>query len=182
MSRAPTDSAVHERAANVLRRVLEVAARVLRGLTVLATAAAAAVSAAWLAWLADNLPNGADEWVSRFVVLGLALVPSGVLLLFVAGVRQLRELPQRARTLPADVRARATQLRHPSTRARGPLGTVAALVRLAGLVFGSREVLSPYAALTAALRPAILVAALLATLAAFAELPAALLVILFLLA
>jgi hypothetical protein len=170
-----------ERAANVLRRVLDVAARLLRGLTILAAVAAAAVSAAWLTWLADTPPNGADEWVSRFVVLGIALVPTGVLLLFVAGVRQLGELSQRARTLPADVRAKATQLKDRSTRARGPLGALAALFRLARLVFGSREVLSPYAAVTAALRPAILVAALLATLAAVAEVPGALLVILLLL-
>jgi hypothetical protein len=181
VNRSPATPTVQGRATNTLRRVLDVAARVLRGLTVLATAAAAAVAAAWLVWLADDLPTAADEWLSRLLVLVVALVPSGVLLLFVAGVRQLGDLSRRARTLPADVRTRAARLKDPSAPARGPLGTIGALFGLARLVFGSREVLSPYAAITVALRPAILLSALLATLVAVAEVPAALVVILLLL-
>ena len=181
MSRATT-TAVHERAANVLRRVLAIAARVLRGLRTLATVAAISVTAAWLVALADAPPEDTNEWISRVLVLAIALVPAGVLILFVAGVRQLRELPQRARSLPADVRSQATRLREPSTRQRGPLSTLVALFGLAKLVFGSRDVLSPYAAIAAVLRPAILVAALLAALAAVIEIPAAVLVILVLLA
>jgi hypothetical protein len=50
------------------------------------------------------------------------------------------------------------------------------------VVFGSREVLSPYAAISAVLRPAILAAALFAALAAVIEIPTAVLVILVLLA
>ena len=48
-----------------------------------------------------------------------------------------------------------------------------ALFRLGQVVIGSREVLSPYAAVTIALRPAIRVAAISAALAAAAELPGA---------
>jgi hypothetical protein len=175
--RAP---AVTERTANVLRRVLDIATRVLRGLSTLAVASAISVTAAWLVALADAPPEDANAWVSRVVVLALVLIPAGVLVLFVAGVRQLRELPQRARALPADVRTRAATLREPSTRPRGPLATLGALFGLAKLVFGARDVLSPYAAIATVLRPAILVAALLAALAAVIEIPAAVLVILLL--
>ncbi|HYZ14257.1 MAG TPA: hypothetical protein VFA08_11745 [Actinomycetota bacterium] len=181
MNGAPT-LPVQERAANALRRVLAVAARVLRGLSSLATVAAISVTAAWGVGLADAPPEDANEWIARIVILAIALIPAGVLVLFVAGVGQLRELPKRARTLPADVRTRAAHLRDPSTRRRGPIATLAALFGLAKVVFGSREVLSPYAAISAVLRPAILVAALVAALAAVVEIPAAVLVILVLLA
>jgi len=179
VSRAPT-LPVQERAANALRRVLAIAARVLRGLSTLATIAAISVTTAWVAALSDTPPEDANEWISRLVILAIALIPAGVLALFVAGVRQLRELPKRARTLPADVRSQATSLREPSTRPRGPFATLGALFGLAKLVFGSRDVLSPYAAVSAALRPAILVAALVAAVTAAIEVPAAVFVILLL--
>ena len=181
MSRAPT-LPVQERAANALRRVLAVAARVLRGLSTLAAVAAISVTAAWVVALAEAPPEDGNEWVSRIVVVAIALIPAGVLVLFVAGVGQLRELPKRARTLPADVRTQAARLRDPTTRPRGPFATLAALFGLAKVVFGSREVLSPYAAISAVLRPAIIVAALFAALAAVVEIPAAVLAILVLLA
>jgi hypothetical protein len=171
---------VQERAANALRRVLAVAARVLRGLSTLATIAAISVTAAWVVGLAEAPPEDGNEWISRLVILAIALIPAGVLVLFVAGVGQLRELPKRARTLPADVRSQAAHLRDPSTRRRGPFATLAALFGLAKVVFGSREVLSPYAAISAVLRPAILVAALFAALAAVIEVPAAVFVVLLL--
>jgi hypothetical protein len=180
-----TDVRRTDRAAAVLRRVLEVAARVLRGLSVLAVAAAATAITAWLAWLADSPPAGSDEWLSRLVVLAVLLVPPGILLLFVAGLRNLQELPNRARELPSDVRARASELRERSGRTsgrRGLLGTLVALFRLGRLVLGSREVLSPYAAITVALRPAILFAAFLAALAAAVEVPLSLLAVLLFLA
>lgn len=174
-----------DRASAVLRRVLDVAARVLRGLTILAIASGAAVTAAWLAWLADAPPVETDEWISRLVVLVILLIPAGILLLFVSGLRQLQELPKRARALPADVRARASELRERSIRKSergGPLGVLVALFRLGRLVLGSREVLSPYAAITVALRPAILLAAVLAATVAVIEVPASLLALLVLLA
>ena len=181
VSRAPS-LPVQERATNALRRVLAVAAHVLRGLSTLAAISAISVTAAWVVALAEAPPEDANEWISRIVILAIALIPAGVLVLFVAGVGQLRELPKRARTLPADVRSQAARLRDPYTRPRGPFGTLAALFGLAKVVFGSREVLSPYAAISAVLRPAILVAALFAAFAAVAEIPAAVLVILVLLA
>jgi len=104
------------------------------------------------------------------------LAPSVVLLLFVAGLRDLAMLPERTRAMPADLRARAHDLqdraRRPSRRRR-ILGVIVSLFRLGRVVLGSREVLSPYAAVTIALRPAILVAAISAALAAAAELPGA---------
>ena len=169
-------SARAERASAALRRVLEIAARVLRGLTLLAIAAAAAVLVVWLAWAADTPPSHTDAWLERVVVLAALLAPSAVLLLFVAGLRDLSKLPERTRAMPTDLRARALDLRdrarRPSPR-RKILGVIVALFRLGRVVLGSREVLSPYAAVTIVLRPAILVAAISAALAAAAELPGA---------
>jgi hypothetical protein len=169
-------SARADRASAALGRVLEIASRVLRGLMVLAIAAAAAVLVVWLAWVADTPPSHTDAWLERVVVLAVLLAPSVVLLLFVAGLRDLAKLPERTRAMPADLRARAHDLqdraRRPSRRRR-ILGVMVALFRLGQVVIGSREVLSPYAAITIALRPAILVAAISAALAAAAELPGA---------
>jgi hypothetical protein len=173
------------RAAEVLRRVLDVAARVLRGLSKLAIAAAACVAAAWLVWVLDIAPAGGDEWIVRAVVLAILVAPSVVLLLFVAGLRELLELPERARSLPADVRVRAIELRKRTSRRREPrgiLGVLAALFRLGRLVLGSRDVLTPYAAVAAALRPAVLLAAVVAAVAAVVEIPAALVALLVMLA
>lgn len=161
-----------ERAAGVLRRVLEIAARILRGLTILAVAAAGSVATAWLAWVVDAPPKDTDEWIGRVIVLGILLTAPAVLLLFLAGLRELRE---RARALPADIRTRATELDARSRRRAEPggvRGLLLALFRLTRLVVSSRDVLSPYAAITAALRPAILLAALGATGAALLEVPA----------
>jgi hypothetical protein len=169
-------SAGAERALAALRRVLEIAGRVLRGLTLLAIEAAAAVLVVWLAWVADTPPSHTDVWLERVVVLAVLLAPSAVLLLFAAGLRDLATLPERTRDMPADLRARAHDLqdraRHPSWRRR-ILGVIVALFGLGRVVLGSREVLSPYAAVTIALRPAMLVAAISAALAAAAELPCA---------
>ena len=75
------------------------------------------------------------------------------------------ELPERVRMLPTDLRLRSRELRERARRRsepRGAIGVAGALVRLGRLVLGSRDVLSPYAVVAAALRPAILVAALFA--------------------
>jgi hypothetical protein len=160
----------------VLRRVLDITARVVRGLTRLAIVAAVCGAAAWIAWLIESPPAEADEWIPRIVVLAVALAPPGILFLFLAGLQELLELPERARALPADVRARAADLRRRSrgsAEPRGLLGALVALFRLGRLVLGSRDVLTPYAAVSAALRPAILFAALLAAIAAIVEIPAA---------
>ena len=179
---APRMTTRTARASAALRRVLDIAARVLRGLTLLAIASAAAASVGWLVWVADTPPHGTDEWVVRVVLLGVLLAPAGVLLLFLAGLRDLARLPERTRALPADLRDRARGMREPlrSTDRGGILGALASLVALGRLVIGSREVLSPYAAVTIALRPAMLIASIFAVLAAVVEIPAAMLAVLIL--
>ena len=165
-----------DRAAAALRRVIDLAARVLRGLTLLAMTAAAATSVAWLAWVARTPPPDVDEWIVRIVVLAILLAPAAVLLLFVAGLRDLGRLPERTRALPADVRDLARELlkrSRSSRQRRGVVGVVVALFRLGRVVLGSREALSPYTPVTIALRPAILVAAFFAALAAVTQIPAA---------
>ena len=173
-----------ERAAAALRRVLDITARVVRGLSVLAKVAAASGAIAWIAWLIDAPPAEADGWIPRIVVLAVALAPPAILFVFLAGLRELLELPDWARAFPADVRARAAEVRersHGGAEPRGLLGGLLALFRLGRLVLGSREVLTPYTAVTAALRPAIFLAALFAAVAAIVEIPVAAIAVLLLL-
>lgn len=173
-----------ERASAALRRVLDIATRVLRGLTALALAAAGATGIVWLVWLADAPPPDPQEWIVRVVVLAMLVAPPAVLLLFVAGLRDLGRLPERARTLPGDVRDRARDLDERARRTsqrRGVIGILVALVRLGRVALGSREALSPYAAVTIALRPAIVGAAFFAALAAIVEIPASVVALMLLL-
>lgn len=172
-----------ERASGVLRRVLWIASSILRGLTILGVAAGVAVGVAGVAWLADTPPSNANEWIARLVILGALLTPPAALLLFVAGLRDLRHLPERARALPADARTRALDVREQARRTsqpRGIVGAIAALFRLGRLVLGSREALSPFASVAIVLRPAMLIAAVFAALAAVLEIPAALVFLLIL--
>jgi hypothetical protein len=163
------------RAASMVRRAAEIARRVVRGLRSLAVIAAVTVSLAWLVWLVDTPVGGSEEWVGRIAALAVLLSPSAVLLVFVSGLRELARLPERMRALPTDVRAEVAT--RSDSEARGARGLLASLFRLARLAWGSRDVLSPYAAVTIALRPAILLAALAATAAALLEVPASLLAI-----
>ncbi|HET9332044.1 MAG TPA: hypothetical protein VFQ21_00520 [Gemmatimonadota bacterium] len=167
--RAPT------RAAAMLRRVVEISKRLVRGLKNLAIAAAVCVTGAWLVWLVDTPVEGTEGWIERIIALAVLLSPSAVLLFFVSGLRELASLPERVRTIPAGVRTEMAS--RPRSEARGALGLVAAFFRLARLVWGSREVLSPYAAVSIALRPAILLAALAASAAALVVMLASLIAI-----
>lgn len=163
-----------ERAAAALRRVVDIGRRVIGGLRVLAGLAAGLVTAAWAVWVVDAAPADSSEWLARVVVLVVLLIPSAVLLVFVAGLCELARLPERFRELPSDVRTQTVRARTP----RGVRGLLASLFRLAMLAWGSREILSPYAAISVALRPAILLGALAATAAAIVEIPASVLAML----
>jgi hypothetical protein len=174
---------ISERASGVLRRVLWIASSVLRGLTILGVAAGIAVGVTGVAWLADSPPASPNEWIARLMILGALLTPPVVLLLFVAGLRDLRNLPERARALPADARARALDVREQARRAaqpRGIVGAIGALFQLGRLVLGSREALSPFGSVAIVLRPAMLIAAVFAALTAVLEIPAALVFLLIL--
>lgn len=183
--RSSVDMSRSERAEAVLRRIIALATGVMRVFTKLAVVAGASVATAWLVWLLEAVPADTAEWVVRLVVLVAVLVPPGILLLFVAGLREVLELPERLRGLPANVRSGVLEVRERSRRTsdqRGVLGAVTALVRLGRIVLGSRELLSPYAVVAAALRPTILLAALLMAVVAAIEIPAAALVVVLILA
>ena len=172
-----------ERASAALRRVIWMAATVLRGLTILALVAAGAVAVAGLAWLVDTPPSDSSEWGARVVILVALLAPPVVLLLFVAGLRDLGRLPERTRAVPTDVSARARDLRERARRVSQPKGipgAIVALFRFGREVLGSRDALSPFGAFAIVLRPAMLLAALFAALAAALEIPAALVFLLIL--
>jgi hypothetical protein len=162
-----------ERAAVALRRLVELARVAVRGVAALAVAVTLSVGAAWVVWVAAQPPTGPNDWGARLVVLAIGLAPPAVLAVFLAGLRQLAELPRRARELPPDLRTRVLDVRMRAVEPRR-IGLVAAVVRLARLVFEARDVVSPYAVLSAALRPALLLAALAAAFAAVIEIPIAL--------
>jgi len=172
-----------ERASAALRRVQWIAASVLRGLTILTVVAAATVTIAGLASLIDSPPTDGSEWSARIVIIVALLVPPALLLLFVAGLRDLQHLPERTRALPADVTDRARDLRERARHVSQPwgiLGAIVALFRLGREVLASREALSPFGVVAIVLRPAILLGAVFAVLAAVLEIPAALVFLLIL--
>jgi hypothetical protein len=165
-----------ERASGALHRVLWIAASVLRGLAILALVAAVTVTVAGFAWLIDVPPHDGSEWSARIVILAALLVPSALLLLFVAGLRDLQHLPERTR-LPADVSARARDLRDRARKVSQPKGVLRGIVGLLLLgreVLASRDALSPFGVVAIVLRPAMVLAALFAALAAVLEIPAGL--------
>jgi hypothetical protein len=166
-----------ERTVAVLRRALDLVGAVVRGVRWLAIVAAGAVFLAWGAAVAQDPPSASADWFARLVVLALLLVPSAVLTVFLLGVRELRELPARFRELPTDVREQARDLGDLRTSARPRRGLIGSVIGLAKLVIGSRDLLTPYAVVAAALRPALLVATALAAIVALLEIPAALLVL-----
>jgi hypothetical protein len=172
----PSPSAASPKAAAALRRVLELIASVLKGLRRLAIVAGVAVTGAWLAWALQERPASASAWGVAVLVLALALAPSAVLFVFVGTVNAVRELPARYRDLPADVRERASHVRDARERG-GLLGTIGSLIELVRVAASSREVLSPFATIAAALRPTTLIGALLAVLGAVIEIPIAIVVL-----
>ncbi len=149
---------------------------VLRTIRRLGVLSSAAVTIVWVASLSLATPVGSTEWITRIVILVAALVPAGVLFLFAAGIDDLRDLPNRYRELPADVRTALTELRTPPGRRRR--GAIRSLIALARTAIEAREVLSPFAIVTAALRPALLLAAVAAALVAILEIPVAAIVLL----
>lgn len=165
----------------MLRRLLDLADLVLRGSAILLATSTVAVLVAWIAWIVRMPPGGGTEWVAGFVLLGLLLVPQVVLGLFLLSLRELRALPQRILDLPADVRQRAVDIGdetvQPKIRPIRSIGLVGSVWRLTRLVLRSRDLLSPYTAVTAVFRPTLMLGALFATIAAAIEIVGALLLI-----
>jgi hypothetical protein len=156
----------------VLRRLVELARAAARGVAALAAVAALVVGSAWVAWIVARPPTGANDWGARVAVLVLALAPAAVLAAFLAGLRQLAELPRRVRGLPPDLRTHVDAVRLRAAEPRR-VGLVAAVVRLARLVFEARDVVSPYAVVSTVLRPALLLAAVVSAFVAAVEIPIA---------
>jgi hypothetical protein len=169
----PTPGGRADRAAAVLRRAVALARVAARGVAILALASLGTVGLAWVVWVSRRPPTDANDWAARVVVLGIALIPPVVLAIFLAGLRELAELPRRFRELPPDLREQMADAR---TRAAEPsrVGLVGSVVRLARLLVGARDLLSPYAVITAVLRPALLLAAVVAAALAVVEVPIAL--------
>lgn len=170
-----------DRAATALRRAVGLARGAVRGVSLLALATTCATGLAWVAWIGRRPPVDANDWAARAVVLAIALAPPAVLGLFLLGLRELAELPRRVRELPPELRSHAAELRARSARP-GRVGVIGAVVRLARLLFEARDTLSPYAVISAVLRPALLVSAIVAAIVASIEIPIALVATLVLLA
>jgi hypothetical protein len=165
---------VTARAVDALRRLAAIVPVVLRTIRRLGVLSSAAVTIVWVASLWVATPDGSTAWITRIVILFVALVPAGVLFLFAAGIDDLRELPSRYRELPADVRSGLSEWRPPPGQRRG---AIRSLISLARTAIEAREVLSPFAIVTAALRPALLLAAVAAALVALLEIPVAAIVL-----
>jgi hypothetical protein len=161
-----------DRTAAALRRAVALATRAVRGVAVLAAVTAVVVAVSWGLWIVRRPPTGANDWAARAAVIAVALVAPAVLALFLLGLRQLADLPRRARELPPDLRARVADVR--ATATDGRAGLVGAVVRLARVLFEARDALSPYAVISAVLRPALLVGAVVAAVVAVIEIPVAL--------
>ena len=133
----------------------------------------------WVLSLFFARPDASTEWLSRIFVLAAALAAPLFLLLVASGIDDLSELPQRYRKVGAEVRSHVVNLHAQDDRARrGILGPLIGLLRAA---FGARDLLSPITLATTALRPMLLVGALIATVIAVLEIPAAAVILLVLL-
>ena len=168
-----TPAATTDRATRLLRRAVELARLGVRAVAGLAIVTAAAVAIAWLAWVVRRPPADASDWAARAVVLALGLAAPAVLGVFLRALLELADLPRRVRELPPELRSRVAELRARPGEREGRVGVVGALVRLARLVLEARETLSPYAVVSAALRPALLLAAVVAALVTVLEIPVA---------
>lgn len=166
---------VTARAVEAVRQLATLVPAVLRTIRRLGALSAVAVTIVWVASLSLATPDGTAGLITRIAILLAALVPAGVLFLFAAGIDDLRELPKRYRELPADVRTGLTELRPPPGPSRR--GKIRSLIALARTAIREREVLSPFAVVAAALRPATLLAAVVAALVAVLEIPIAAIVL-----
>ena len=175
MSERPSTS---RRAVDTLRRLAALVPVVLRTVRRLALLSACVVVAVVGVSVAVSPPADVTEWVSRTAIAVAALVPAGVLLVFAAGIENLRALPSRFRDLPADVGTRLSDVRREG--GGEGRGRIRSLVSLVVIAFEAREYLSPFAVVSAGLRPALLFATLLAVFVAVLEIPVALVILLIL--
>ena len=145
-------------AANVLERLVGLAAGAARATKIYSLVAAAAAAVIALFLFRNGVPDREGETAVRVVVVVAAAVPPIVLFLFAAGLQALANLPQRIRGVPREAGERAEELRRLGERARSARGrtglfrlpfTLWQLVRLGG---SSRELLTPYAGVVTLLR------------------------------
>lgn len=166
--------ATSERASEIVERIVELALLVARGVAFLAVVTSAAVALAWVVWMTREPPSGTNDWGARIVVLTIGLLAPVVLALFVLGLREVADLPRRVREIPPDLRTHLEDVRARSNGGGGGIGMTRAVVRLARLLLEARDVLSPYAVVSAVFRPALLLAAIAAAFVALVEIAVAL--------
>ena len=145
-------------AANVLERLVALAAGAAHATRIYAIVAAVAAAVIALFLFRDGVPDEQGELVANLVVVALAAVPPILLLLFAVSVQALADLPRRIRGVPREAGERAEELRRLGESARSARGrtsvvrvplTLWQLVRLGG---SSRELLTPYAGVVTLLR------------------------------
>ena len=176
-SRPPGDPHDHPppRAVEAVRRVVALLPSVVRAAETLAWVSAGVVLSVWVLCAVVAPPDGSLAWLTRSLLLLAGLAPAIVLKLFVSGVSELGELPERYRRFGADVRSGVADLRtHDDARRWGPVRSFVALARIA---IGARDIVSPFAIVAAALRPALIVGALVAAVIALVEVPVAIVIL-----
>ena len=145
-------------AANVLERLVALAAGAARATRVYSLAAAAAAFVIAVFLFRNGIPDGRGELFGRIVLVAAAAVPPGLLFFFATMVKALADLPRRIRGVPREAGERAEELRRLGERARSArgrtrlLGLPLTLWKLARLGGSSRELLTPYAGVATLLR------------------------------
>ena len=147
---------------------------------VLALAAIAAAAIIAVALLGHGVPREADEIAGTALVLALLAAPPVVLLVFHGMLRALLALPERLRAVPRQGRDNVATFATVASAARTArwYQLPVHLWRLRALAGASRDVLTPYAAVTALLNVPFLVAVAVAAAAALIEIAAAVVVLL----
>ena len=147
---------------------------------VLALAAIAAAAIIVVALLADGLPREAEEVAGTVLVLALVAAPPIVLLVFHGMLRALLALPERLRAVPRQGRENVGRFAALASAARTArwYQLPVHLWRLRALAGASRDLLTPYAAVTALLNVPFLVAVAVAAVAALVEIAAAVVILL----
>ena len=172
----------HDRIVDVLNRIVPVAAAIRRATLRFALAGSVAGAVIVYAALRDGAPEATRGWLAAVVVVALAAAPPLVLAAFLLLLREVVELPERIRRMPAEGRAHAEELGRLAREARHPrqsgIRRLPILIwRTLRLSSSSRELLTPYAPLLPLLSLPFLGAVALAAIGVLVECVVALIVV-----
>jgi hypothetical protein len=150
-------------AVNVLRRILPLAAAVVRGVRTLGLVGLAAAAAIALVVLVRWTPGDGEGWAGFLVLCFLLAVPPALLLAFSLVLGEVVELPDKLRSYPGTTREHIAELRaiaHDAQARERPAWRrlPGSTWRLATLLRSARDLLAPHAPLVPLLSVPFLIA------------------------